>query len=105
MKLFTVVLLCAALALPAVAIDPDHYNDITFVNHVTADKVYVYCYVDNELAGTTFVWNGTVTTTVRDGQHHLDYRVKTADGVEHIVGQKDIVLDYENYTLTMEMQQ
>lgn len=106
MKAFPVLLICLAFALPAPAqqIDPSHYNDITFVNHISTVKlpVVVFCYVDNQLAGTTFVYNGTVTTTVHDGQHHLDYRVKTSDGAEHILGQEDIVLNYNDYTLTME---
>jgi hypothetical protein len=101
-------MICLAFALPSTAqIDTNHRNDITFVNHISTVKlpVTVFCYVDSELAGTTFIYNGTVTTTVHDGQHHLDFRVKTADGVEHILGSRDIVLDHNDYTLTMEMQQ
>jgi hypothetical protein len=105
-KIFAIFALLTAFTFSAMAIDRSHYNDITFVNHVSTLQlpVVVFCYVDNELAGTTYIYNGIVTTTVHDGQHHVDFRIKTSDGVEHVLGQTDIVLDYNDYTLTMEMQ-
>jgi hypothetical protein len=96
----------AAFAPPAAAQvrDSNHYNQITLVDHVSTVQVPVvlFFYVDSQLVGSTYVYNGTVTTEVHDGQHHLEVRVKTADGVERIVERTDIVLDYNDYTWTID---
>lgn len=100
-RAFAIPVLLAALALPAAA--QDHYNDITMVDQISTVQtpVVFFFYVDKQLCGSTYVYNGTVTCTYRDGNHHLEARVKLADGTERTVYQEDIDLDHYNYTWTI----